>query len=176
VLLADANSGVYKLLFVIHILAAIAGFGVLTLGGLFGLEAKKRQGADGLAVFDAYEHVAIKYAETIVYTVPGWGILLVLASGKYWTFGQTWVWLSMLIYACAIGFVHGVHLPNLKRMRALMGELVAMGPPPVGAAPAGPPPQVAELEGRGQRAGINGMILNLALVSIVVLMVWKPGV
>ncbi|MCU1463443.1 MAG: hypothetical protein JWO37_3518 [Acidimicrobiales bacterium] len=174
--LATVNSGLYKLLFVIHILAAIAGFGVLTLGGLFGLESKKRPGAEGLAVFDAYEHVALKVAERIVYTVPVWGILLVLASGKVWKFSQTWVWVSLLLYIGALGFVHAVHVPNLKRMRALMAELVAIGPPPAGAVPTGPPPQVTELGACGQRAGINGMILNLALVAIVVLMVWKPGI
>lgn len=175
-MLATVNGGLYKLLLVIHLLAVIVGFGVLTLGGLFGLESKKRPGPEGLAVFDAYEHVALKYAETIVYTVPVWGILLVFAGHESWKFSQTWIWLALLIYAGAIGFVHGVHLPNLKRMRALMAELVAMGPPPAGAAPSGPPPQVALLEARGQRAGINGMVLNLALVSIVVLMVWKPGI
>ena len=173
--LATYLDGPYKFLLVIHILAAIVGFGVLTLGGLFGLESKKRPGPEGLAVFDAYEHVAVRYAETIVYTVPVWGILLVLTSDKVWKFGQTWVWLALVIYLGALGFVHGVHLPNLKRMRALMAELIAMGPPPAGAAPSGPPPQVVELEARGQRAGINGMILNLAMVSILFLMVWKPG-
>src|SRR5439155_26573064 len=150
--LANVNRGSYKLLLVIQILGAIVGFGVRTLGGLFGLESKKRQGAEGLAVFQAYEHIAIVYAEKVVYSVPVWGILLVLSSDKVWKFSQTWVWLALLIYLCAIGFVHAVHLPNLHRMEDLQKELVAMGPPPAGAAPSGPPPQVHELEARGQRA------------------------
>ena len=61
--LATVNGGLYKLLFVIHMLSAIVGFGVLTLGGLFGLEAKKRQGPEGLAVFESFEHIALTYAE-----------------------------------------------------------------------------------------------------------------
>jgi len=57
-------------------------------------------------------------------------------------------------------------------MNQLMKEL------PAGAAAgaAERPPQVAELEARGQRAGLFGGILNLLLVAVVVLMVWKPGV
>ena len=122
-MLATVNGGLYKLLLVIHLLSAIVGFGVLTLGGLFGLEAKKRQGPEGLAVFQAYEHVALTYAEKVVYTVPVWGILLVLASDKVWKFSQTWVWLALLVYLGAIGFVHAVHLPNLRRMETLQKEL-----------------------------------------------------
>jgi len=44
-------------------------------------------------------------------------------------------------------------------------------------APAGgrPPPQVAELEARGKRAGAVGAALNLLMVAILFLMIWKPG-
>jgi hypothetical protein len=50
-----------------------------------------------------------------------------------------------------------------------------MGPPPAGAAPSGPPPQVAVMEALGQRLAMGGMFLNVLLVVLVALMVWKPG-
>ena len=56
-----------------------------------------------------------------------------------------------------------------------MKELVAGGPPPAGAA-GGPPPQVAQLEANGKRMAMLGGMLHLALVAILVLMIWKPGV
>jgi hypothetical protein len=75
-----------------------------------------------------------------------------------------------VLYVAALGFVHAVLRPNLKRMGQLMREVNA-GAPTTG----GPPAQVAELEARGKRAGINGAIANLTWVVIVILMVWKPG-
>jgi hypothetical protein len=44
-------------------------------------------------------------------------------------------------------------------------------PPPA----AGPPPQVAQIEALGTRMAGTSMILHLALVSILALMIWKPG-
>lgn len=174
-LLATTNSGIFKLLLVVHLVAAVVGFGPLIVGGFFANESKKRPGPEGLAVFDAYEHVAIRVAERVVYTVPVWGILLVLLSNKAFEFSQTWIWLSLLLFILAIGLSHGVHIPNLRRMRALQGELVAMTPPAAGAAPSGPPPQVAQLEQCERRAAVVGTVLDLAFVVIIVLMVWKPG-
>jgi hypothetical protein len=52
-----------------------------------------------------------------------------------------------------------------------MEEMLA-GPPPAG----GAPPQVAEMQTVGQRMGTVGAILDVILVVIIFLMVWKPGV
>src|SRR5205085_7714652 len=101
-------------------------------------------------------------------------VLLVLASDKVWKFSQTWIWLALLLYVVALGIVHAVHLPNLRRMNALAADLAAMGPPPSGAAagpPPGPPPQAVELDQRGRTAAAIGTLLNLFVVVIVVLMV-----
>ena len=61
-------------------------------------------------------------------------------------------------------------------MGVLMRELVDAGPPPAGgAAPAGPPPQAVELAALGQRVGVTGAFLDIMVIVILVLMVWKPG-
>jgi hypothetical protein len=62
-------------------------------------------------------------------------------------------------------------MPTVKRMGVLMREMLA-GPPPVG----GPPPQVVEMEALGKKLAVVGPVLNLILIVILVLMVWKPGV
>jgi hypothetical protein len=64
-------------------------------------------------------------------------------------------------------------LPRVRRLIALQRELVAGGPPPAGAG--GPPPQVVEMEQLGKQVGLLGSLLNLAVVIILVLMVFKPG-
>ena len=166
------NSGIYKFLLVMHLLAVIAGFGPTLLAPAFGAQAKARKGREGLAIAEATLDVISKYAEWIIYSVPIFGILLVLVSDDAIQFGDTWISASLTLYIVALGLVHAIHFKNLKRMNVLMAELAA-GPPP-GAAGGGPPPQVAELEQRGKQVAMVGMILNVILVVIIALMVWKP--
>jgi hypothetical protein len=173
-MLATVGSGAYHFVLVLHITAAIVGFGAVTLNAIYAQEIQKRQGPEGLAVFDANERVA-NIGEMFIYAVALFGIILVMMSDDYHSFGDTWVWLAILVYAAAITIVRGIHFPNLRRMRVLMGELVAMGPPPAGAPAGARPPQVAELEERGKRAAIFGTLLNLMLVTIIFLMIYKPG-
>lgn len=167
------NSGLHKLLLVAHLMAAIVGFGAVYLNGIYGAETKKRKGPEGLAVLQANHRVST-VGEWIIYTVPIWGILLVLTSDKAFKFSQTWIWLALLLYLVGIGVSHGVMVPTVKKMEATMEELNAMGPPPAGAA-GGPPPQVAVMEELGKRLAAGGMFLNVLLVVIVAIMVWKPG-
>jgi uncharacterized membrane protein len=167
------NSGLYKVLLVCHLMAAIVGFGTVYLNGLYGAEVKKRQGPAGLAILQANKRVSL-LAENLIYTVPVFGILLVLASDKAFKFSQTWIWLSLVLFVIGIGVSHGVMIPAVKKMEVTMQELDAMGPPPAGAG--GPPPQVAVMEAMGKRLATGGTFLNVLLVVLVAIMVWKPGI
>lgn len=165
------DSGVYKLVFLLHLIAVIVGFGTVFLNGVYGSIAKRRRGAEGLAVAEANYDVSVKWAEPFIYAVPVLGILLVLLSDDQFKFSQAWVSLSFLLYIVSIGVVHALHLPNLRRMNALMAGLVSSGPAPG----SGLPPEVTELEAREKRAAAIGTALNLVLVVLVALMIWKPG-
>jgi hypothetical protein len=172
-LLAAVNSSAFKVVLVLHLVTAIIGFGGVFILGFVGAASQRWRGAEGQAVFDVAQDLS-QVAEYVIYAVPVFGIALLFISTTngnhvYW-WDQTWVSLSLVLYVAAVGFVHAVLRPNLKRMGELMREVNA-GPPATG----GPPPQVAELEARGKRAGINGAIANLTWVVIVILMVWKPG-
>jgi hypothetical protein len=99
-------------------------------------------------------------------------------SDGVWSFHQTWLWLALVIYAGALGLSHRVMKPTVERMIVLLKEMapVAVGANSMGSAPAGPPPQAEEMGRLGQRAGATGAALNLAVVVVLGLMVWKPGV
>lgn len=174
-----AFSGVYNFLLVLHLLAVIVGFGPTVMAAAYGAKAKARQGREGLAIAESTYEVISTYSEWLIYSVPITGILLVMTSDDAWEFSDTWISLSFLLYIVSLGIVHAVHQPNIRRMNQLMGELVSAGPPSGGgagsAARGGPPPQLAEIEARGKRAGMVGGLLNLLLVTIVALMVFKPG-
>lgn len=166
-----AFSEAYKLVFVLHLVTVIIGFGGVFIAGVLGAKAGSRGGREGLAIaeaaLDAFEH----WAEWFIYAVPVLGILLVFMSDDTWKFSQSWIGISLLLYVVALGVVHGLHLPNIRRMNALGAELAAS--PPTGAG--GPPPQVADLEARAKKAALVGGLLNLTWVVIVFLMVYKPG-
>jgi uncharacterized membrane protein len=180
------TSGLYKLLLLLHILAVIVGIGAVSLNGLYGRESRQKPGAEGRAVFEANWFVS-SVAGYVIYMIPVFGIALVLASDSVYSMGDAWISLSVVLYVAALGIVHGVMRPNLRKMLSLMKEMEAWGPPNVMEAwgppnvmeagpPAagGPPPQVAEMERRGRTVGMGGAGLNLLLVALVALMIWKP--
>jgi hypothetical protein len=167
------NSGIYKFVFVLHLLAVIIGFGSVVLGGVFGAKAKARGGREGVAVGEVTYEVGRQWSEWFIYAVPIFGILLVLLSDDEIKFSEPWISWSFLLYLVGIGITHAVHLPNIRRINQLAAELASGAP--AGGGTGGPPPQVAELDARGKRAAAVGAVLNLLLVAVVFLMVWQPG-
>jgi len=174
--LATYQSGLYKFCLVLHILCAIVGFGAVFLNGVYGAQMKARMQAgkpvEALAIFEANDTVS-KIGEYFIYAVFLLGFAVLGLSDSVWKFSQTWVWLSVTLYIIAIGISHGVLMPAVKRMGVLMREVVAAGPPPAGAA--GPPPQAAEMAAIGQKLGIVGPTLDVFMIVVLFLMVWKPG-
>jgi hypothetical protein len=172
-LLATTNGGLYKLCLVLHILCAIIGFGAVFLNGIYGQQMKTRlqsgRAAEAIGIYEANLMVS-KIGEYFIYAVLIFGFALLGLSDSAWKFSQTWIWLAVVLYVIALGLSHAVLLPTVKRMGVLMHE-VAAGPPPAG----GPPPQAAEMASLGQRIGVVGPILNVILIVILFLMVWKPG-
>jgi hypothetical protein len=162
-------STAYKFLFLLHIVSVVYGIGTVVLNGLYAQQAQSRPGPSGRAIIEANFFVT-NVAEYVIYTVPVWGILLVLASHDNFKFSQTWVWLALLLYIAAIGISHAVMFPGVKRIIALQKETEQQQPSAGGA-----PPQVAEMQAVGRRVATGGMVLNLLVVVILVLMIWKPG-
>ena len=68
----------------------------MILNGLYAAQAQKRQGPPGRAVSEA-NFAVTSVAEKVIYLIPVFGILLVLASDDVFKFSQTWVWLSLVL-------------------------------------------------------------------------------
>jgi len=172
-MLASVTSNWYKLTLLLHILVAIVGLGAVMLNGLYAAQAAKWQGPPSRAIAEA-NFAVTKVAEYFIYAIPVFGILLQLQSktgGVYvWKFSQFWLWFALLVYFVAIGISHGVMTPGTKRVLSLLKEMED-SPPPAG----GAPPQVVELQAVGKRLGIGGTILDLIVVLLLYLMIFKPG-
>ena len=168
-MLAAYGSDAYKIVLVLHILCAIVGFGAVFLNGIYGQQAKARKGPEGLAISQA-NFLVSNIGEYFIYAVFLLGIVLVLIGDNLFDFGQTWIWLAMLVFLSSLAVSHLMLRPRVKRMQALMEEVIS-GPPPAG----GPPPQVAEMEQLGKQIGMIAPALQVALVVILFLMIFKPG-
>lgn len=171
--IAAINSDGYKLVLVLHILTVIVGLGTVFLNAIYGMQAKSRRGPEGLAIAQANLKVT-EIAQYFIYAIPVFGIALVFMSKTdgidIYKFDQTWIWLSLVLYIVALGLSHGLLMPSVKRMQVLMAEVIAAGPPA-----GGPPPQAAEMEQLGKRIAPVGAALNILVIVIVGLMVFKPG-
>jgi uncharacterized membrane protein len=173
VVLATYDSGLYKICLILHIFCAIVGFGAVFLNGIYGQQMKTRlqsgRAAEAIGIFEANMTVS-KIGEYFIYAVFVFGFAVLGLSDSVWKFSQTWIWLSIVLYVIGIGLSHGVMWPTVKRMGVLMREMLE-GPPPAG----GPPPQAAEMETLGKKLGVVGPVLDLILIAILFLMVFKPG-
>ena len=164
----------YDALLLLHIVCAIVGFGAVTLNAFYGAEARKRPGPGGLAITEA-NYVVGGIGQYFIYAVFVFGFLLVLVGNEpAETFGSFWISASIVLYLVAVGISHGVMKPTVKKMIALQQEMVAAGPPPADAPP-GPPPQAAQMAPLGKKLATFGPILNVMLLVILYLMVFKPG-
>jgi uncharacterized membrane protein len=166
------EGGLYDLLLFLHILAVVVGFGSVMLNGVYAAKAKRAGGREGVAIAETNTFVSDKVAEPFIYAVFVLGILLVLVGDEVWEWDQAWINISMVLYIIGIGLSHALLRPTVKKLNALTAQLAAAGPMP---AAGGPPPEVAEVEALGKRAGLVGAILNVILVVIIYLMVFKPG-
>ena len=162
------TSFAYRLVLLLHILSAIIGFGGVLLNGVYASRAKKRPPAEGLAVMEVNTFVSAKVAEIFIYLTAFWGLGLIGLSDKTFKFSQTWIWLAIIVYVIALGISHGLLMPRVKKLLAGMRAAVSGG----GATDAPAPAELAKLE---PQIGAISVALDLALVVILVLMIWKPG-
>jgi len=167
-MLANYNSDAYNIVKILHILCAIIGFGGVTLNGVYGAQVRGRPAHEAAPIAQAVFRVST-VAQYFIYAVILLGLALVGLGHNAFNFGQTWVWLSIVLFVAGLGISHGAVRPREKRMTAL---LTAQAAAPA-AATAGPPP--AEVEALGKQVAALEAVLDVLLVVILVFMVFKPG-
>lgn len=162
----------YNVVYLLHLSCVIIGFGSSFVYPVLAVRAR------GLPLRDAYaiNHAAFgvsKYLTSYpIYGAGVAGVLLIVLSDEVYDFSQTWISIAFLVYLLALLVALLLHAPNLKAMDALQAELVE-SPPPAGTGEA--PPQVAEIEERGQKAAMYGGLLHLFWLVLMIDMIWKPG-
>lgn len=155
------DGDLYQLVLVLHILAAIIGFGGMFIAGFYGNEARQLPGREGLAVANTTLKVTGRIPTVAVSAVPILGILLILLSDDFWKFSEAWISLSFLLYIVLMGLATGLQVPTIRK-------LVAMRAGADGA-------QSFEMQRLGKKAATVGAVVNVLWVIILFLMVFKPG-
>ena len=151
------------LLLFLHVLGAIIVFGPSFAFPLIAGQARKHPQHSHFAalVTDIIERRII-IPGAIVQGITG--VLLIVVMGADMTSpSNRWLGLAIVLYLVAIGFAVAVQAPAVEKMV----ELTKTPPGPEGPSP--------ELLATGQKLQRGGMLLALLIVSIVFLMVVKPG-
>jgi hypothetical protein len=151
-------------LLLIHVLAAIAGFGPTfafsVIGAMGGAEPQHANFATRVSERLTTRFV---YRAAVVQLITGFAMILVapfdLTSRPFW-----WLDLAIVLFAINVTFAYLVQHRNVARLIEMTSA-----PPPPGAS--GPPPALVALVGQIQR---GGMFMGVMLVIIIFLMVVKP--
>lgn len=146
----------------LHIALAMGIFGWVIMAGRLAFAFKDKPREEALPALRLANRVERMLGPATI-LVPLFGLGMVFSSDKYYEIGQTWVWLSLVLYGIAAALGPGV---ALKTENALLAKLEAAGP---GATAA----QVAPEELK--RLQLLEGILWALLVVILVMMVWRPG-
>ena len=155
------DGDLYKAVLVLHILAAIVGFGGMFIAGFYGNEARDLPGREGLAVANTTLKVTGRIPTVAVCAVPILGILLIMLSDDSIKFSAAWVSLSFLLYIVLMGLATGIQVPTIRKM-------VAMRAGADGA-------QSMEMQAMGRKVATVSAVVNVLWVVTLILMVFKPG-
>jgi Predicted integral membrane protein (DUF2269) len=152
---------------ILHILAAIIAFGPSFAYGL--IAAKGQQQPQHAAFATEVVHtIETRLGTPLAIVVPVLGVVLIFA-GDHDLFASEWLLISIGLYLFAFFFAVFFMTPRIRKMLELLRSAPAQGPD----GPPGPPPPRVETMGRQLQMG--GTVLGILIVTILVLMVWKPG-
>jgi hypothetical protein len=166
----------YNVFYLLHLTAVIVGFGSSFVWPALAAKARARgqqEPAVSYAMSKSGFEVGSVLTTPFIWSAGAFGIILVVLSDELYTFSQAWISISFVLFFGAALFALFVHTPNLRAMLSLQERLATgQAKPPAGG---GPPPEVAELQARGKRAGMYGGILHILFLLLMIDMIWKPG-
>jgi uncharacterized membrane protein len=148
--LAAYGDGLYKVLFLCHIVSFLVAFAPAVINPILAAQSK----ADGEeALVRIGGHMAANGRRIhfpALVALGGFGLLLVLQSDEAWGFDQAWVGIAILVWIALCGVVSGLILPAERRLAA--GDLAAES-----------------------KVAMGGQISTVLLLVMLYLMIWKPG-
>lgn len=154
----------------LHITAAIIAFGPTFAFPLIGATSRRHPEHAGFALLVS-EVLELRLVIPFALSMPISGLGLAYTVNVQWGHNP-WLITAVVVYAAAIFTALVLQAPVVHKLVEMTAHAPAPLPASPGAAAAGPPPAMAALLKRMQ---IQGMLLTVFLMTIIVLMIWKPG-
>ena len=148
--LAAFGDGVYKLLYLGHIVAFLVAFAPAVIHPIVTAQAKA-DGPESLTRLGG--HLAANGRRIHLPALIALGALglgMVLVSDDVWAFDQAWISLAFLAWLAICGVVSGLLLPAERQLAG--GDL-----------------------GAERQVALGGQIVTVLLLVMLYLMIWKPG-
>lgn len=149
--IADISSGLYKLLYLGHIVTILVAFAPAFVHPI--LSAQVTADGDATARQRLSAHMATNgrrlHFPALVLTAA-FGIAMVLVSDEVWGFDQAWISLAFLVWIALCGVVSGLIMPAERKLDG--GDHDAE-----------------------RTIAMGGQIATALLLVMLYLMIWKPG-
>lgn len=148
----------FKIMMALHLLTAVFAIGPLV--GAATTAARGLRGSDAGATESAARTLKIYSYASVLVIIFGFGLLSSKTpDGNHstpGTFGDLWVWLSLVLWVVAMAITLGLVVPALRKATA---EITGAG----------------NLAPLAARVGAGGGIVALIFAVIIFLMVYQPG-
>jgi uncharacterized membrane protein len=149
---------VFKLLLFLHLLTAI--FAVGPLVGAATTASRALRSSDAAAATSAARMIRLYSYVSVVVVILGMGLMSQKApwdsSEEVGQIGDTWIWLSLLLWVVAMAVSLGALAPSLTKAASEIGSR-------------------GSAEGAVGRVAAAGGVIGVIYAVIVVLMVYQPG-
>lgn len=146
-----------KILFALHLLTAIFAIGPLVHAATTASRGLRK--ADAGATATAARTMTVYSYASLLVVVFGFGVMSMdspYRAGKVAEIGETWIWLSALLWIVAVGIALAVTVPTLQVATDRLGRGEAV-------------------DSLTAKVAASGGVVALIFAVIVVLMVYRPG-
>jgi predicted integral membrane protein DUF2269 len=144
-----------KLLLALHLLFAVFAVGPLVHAATTAGRGVRK--GDASATASASRVLRIYSYASVLVVVAGFALMSQKRQGaKLGEIGDTWIWLSIVLWAVAVALVLFVAVPTLDKATTLIGQ------------------QASVVSLTGRVAAVGGVV-GILFAVVVVLMVYRPG-
>lgn len=158
------DSTLYNIILLLHVIAAIVGFGGFIGLGRMHAQAYRAKAADARVLL-ASARSGFNVPMYALYAVFALGIVLVSVSDGDIGFGEPWISASFVVWFLAVGALHGLVRPSvtvLAERAAALGDATALEGD-------------AEADGAARKVAAGEGVTHLLLAVALILMIWQPG-
>ncbi|MFC6707794.1 DUF2269 family protein [Flexivirga alba] len=156
-----------KLLLLLHLLTAIFAIGPLVHAVTTASRGLRQ--ADASALTASARMAKIYSIASVLVVIFGFGLMSQKRRGKeLGSFGDTWIWLSVLLWVVAVAVTFVVIVPTLERA----ADTVRTGG---SSSETGGSSIETNLKAQTARVAASGGVVGIIFAVIVVLMVYRPG-